>query len=808
MVQNFPKIKQLCLLLAYILIPFAAFSQHQGYFTGRVLSDYNNGPLVGANIKMHRNASVGTATDRNGNFFLSLKPGNYQFIVSYTGMETDTVNVSIHSGDTTRRTIKLKFFVSNLAPVEVKVGRLDQKPEDLTVSMEIIDIKQIESKNSTNIKTVLKDTPGLNILDGEPQIRGGSGFTFGVGSKVGLFVDGMPALSGDANRPLWDFIPLENIKQIEVIKGASSVLSGSASLSGAIYVRTEYPGLKPVTKFRVYSGFYNAPKYKYMKWWKQFPYIAGTSFLHSRMIKNTDLVIGGNIKFDHGYEGPPVPLPTVVDTITDFNESQMAERSANLNFKIRHRNKKYEGFNYGVNGNFQVQKTKLMVAWLDDSAGFYRAYPRAVVLQDKFLFYLDPFVNYYSPLGFKHSLKTRVMYNNNQMSNNQMIKNTVIFTDYSFRRDYPSLNDLKFIGGFSTQYTSSYSNIYIGSGSPYNRHFNLSGYTEVKVNLLDMLKLTGGFRLEYNTINHEIGNLKTIFRVGASFKLLKETYLRMSLGQGYRYPTIAERYIRISMGTFGAFDNPDLIPETSVNAELGIKQGFKFKNYFGYLDVAFFQQDYKNTIEYLFGFWDSTYTFAIAGFKFVNTGRSRIVGVDISVTGRAELFPGFYMNTVFGYNYIMPKSLDPNYVFAQDFKPGGNHTDFTFLNTSVDPDRHILKYRFLHSVKANLEFEYKGFSPGFTLRYFSKLENLDKSIEDFENATKAAGGSLQPIEYMNYYYNENNGNVIMDLRLAYSFGEKYKVSVTANNLLNRWYSLRPLKAEPMRSILFQFSYKI
>ena len=76
----------------------------------------------------------------------------------------------------------------------------------------------IENKNTTDIQTILDYTPGLNILDGEPQIRGGSGFTFGVGSKVGVFVDDMPVLSGDANRPYWDLIPVENIKQIEVIR--------------------------------------------------------------------------------------------------------------------------------------------------------------------------------------------------------------------------------------------------------------------------------------------------------------------------------------------------------------------------------------------------------------------------------------------------------------------------------------------------------------------------------------------------------------------------------------------------------------
>lgn len=782
-------------------------AQEKGFFTGQVFHDEDNEPLIGATIKALKKPNVGAATDMRGNFFLPLASGPYTFVVSYTGMKSDTLYELIEAGKTVQREIRLKVYTSKLSEVEIVAGRLNQKFEKLTVSMEVIQLEQLEKKNVIDIQAVLDDTPGLNILDDEPQIRGGSGFTFGVGSKVGVFIDEMPLLSGDANRPYWDFIPMENVEQIEVIKGASSVLSGSSSLSGAIYLRTAYPKLKPLTKVRLYSGFYSNPKYDYMKWWKQAPLISGINALHSRMVNNTDIVIGVNAKHDHGYEGPPVTLPLVKDSITNFNESQMAERNIGLNFKLRHRNKKYEGLNYGLNGNFMYEKTKMMLAWLDDSSGFYRAYPGAVILQDHFIFYLDPFVNYYSQRGFKHSFKARYMYNDNQMTNNQSVQNTVIFTDYNYRRDYPNLNGFQFIGGLSTQYTMSHADMYNASGSPNNTLFNLSGYFEIEKDFYRILNFSGGFRLDYNDMNNEGGVIKSIFRAGASLKVLQETYLRFSIGQGYRYPTIAERFIKINLGTFGVFDNPDLLPETSINAEVGFKQGFKFNNYFGYLDIAVFQQDYKNTIEYLFGFWDSTYTYAIAGFKFLNTGKSKIVGIDASVSGKALLTENLIMTTLLGYNYIMPKSLEPDYVFANDYNPVGN-TEFTYTNTSVDPSKNILKYRFINTIKADIEFEYRGIAIGSTLKYFSKIENLDKAIADFELATTAAGGSIQPIKYMDYFNNHNTGNFILDFRLSYSFNEKHKISITANNVTNRWYSLRPLKAEAMRSIVLQYALKL
>lgn len=787
-----------------ILLAQSILAQETCYFKGRVLSTEDGQPLVGANVKVKNNPNLGIATNLKGEFLLEIPPGSYKFIISYTGMQSESVTATFEPGQTIEQTILLFLYTSNLSEVEIKVGRFDQKMEELTVSMEVIRVDQIESKNTTKIETLLDATPGLNILDGEPQIRGGSGFTFGVGSKVGVFVDGMPILSGDANRPYWDFIPLENIDQIEVIKGASSVLSGSSALSGAIYIRTANPGINPVTKVRVFGGLYSNPKYSYMKWWDELPYIGGINIFHSRMVNNTDIVIGASAKFDHGFEGPPAPLPMVKDSITDFSESQMVERNVGMNFKIRHRDKKYLGLNYGINGNIMLEKTKMMIAWLDDSTGFYRAYPGAVVLQDHFISYLDPFINYYSKLGYTHSFKARYMYNDNDMTNNQSVRNTVIYTDYNYKRDFPNLNGFKFISGFSTQYTKSHANMYGASGSPDNTLFNLSGYAEIENNILKIINFSMGFRVDYNDLNGMGGDAKTIFRAGASLKLMQETYLRMSFGQGYRYPTIAERFIKINLGAFGVFDNPDLVPETSVNSELGVRRGFKFMNYFGYLDVAVFQQDYNNTIEYLFGFWDSTYTFAIGGFKFLNTGKSRILGVDVSVNGKAQIRKNLNLNTVFGYNYIMPRSLEPDYIFAHDYNPSGNN-EFTFYNTSVNPDKNILKYRFIHTLKADLELEYKKISPGISIKYFSKIENLDKAIEDFETTTNATGGSIQPVKYMNYYYNHNNGNLILDFRLSYNFNKKHKVSVTANNITNRWYSLRPLKAEPMRSIVFQYS---
>ncbi|HNQ83333.1 MAG TPA: TonB-dependent receptor [Bacteroidales bacterium] len=795
--------KKIVLLLAVLLTAVYAFSQDKGTFRGIVRDKTNNEPLIGANIILKLDRSFGSASDIDGRFSLRLDPGSYIFEISYTGMKSDSVSVRINPGETVEREILLEPFVSQLQGVEVKAGKFDRPIEEMTVSMEIIKAGFIEAKNTQNVQTILDYTPGLNILDNEPQIRGGSGFTFGVGSKVALLVDDMPMLSGDAGRPYWDFVPVENIEQIEVIKGASSVLSGTSALSGAIHIRTALPNDKPLTKLTVFSGLYTTPEDKEQKWWDDVPYLTGANFLHTRKVDNLDVVLGGNAFFDHSYIGAPRTVPPVYDTTENFADNKMATQKVRFNFNLRKRSESYQGLNYGINGNFMYQHAPMVLAWLDDTAGFFRGYPGATILQDQFIGNLDPFINFYSKVGFRHSFKARALYTNNHQSNGQHLESTFIFADYNFRREYDFLQGLEFIGGLSGQYTLSNSDIYKGSGSEINRFLNFSGYTQFENNLFKTLTLSVGLRLEYYKMNEAASSFEPIFRAGFNLKVMKETYVRISYGQGYRYPTIAEKFIRTDVGTFSVFENDTLQPERSWNAEVGVKQGFKFFNYFGYFDFAVFQQEYWNTIEYLFGRWVApTADISGYGFRFLNTGHSRVTGVDISVTGAVNLFKKVSMKTQMGYNYILPVSLQPDFVYASDI-----YTTYSYNTTSLDSTQGILKYRFLHTFKGDIAFDIYDFTLGFSAKYFSRIENLDKSIADFEKYTASTGGTLQQIRYMDYFNQYNNGQWILDIRAGYALSDHNEFSLLVNNMLNNIYSLRPLKAEPMRSVQLQYIHK-
>lgn len=87
---------------------------------------------------------------------------------------------------------------------------------------------------------MLEKVPGVNYIDGQVSVRGGSGFAYGAGSRVMVLIDNMPALQYDSGYPNWSNIATETIGKVEVLKGAGSALYGSAAMNGVINILSIY----------------------------------------------------------------------------------------------------------------------------------------------------------------------------------------------------------------------------------------------------------------------------------------------------------------------------------------------------------------------------------------------------------------------------------------------------------------------------------------------------------------------------------------------------------------------------------------
>ncbi len=793
----FFKLDSLFYCLGLLLANSISLTAQQTFtFTGKVVNQSLQEEIVGASIYQLEHPTTAVITDTQGRFEFLLAPGNYRFVCSYIGMKNDTFSFLLDKN--LQRDFVLGVKERQLQTFVISAGRYEQRLEEITVSMEVLKPKLIEQRNTTNIKSTLEQAPGLTILDGEPQIRGGSGFSFGVGSRVATLIDGIPIMAGDAGRTEWNFIPVENVEQIEIIKGASSVCYGSSALSGTINIRSAYPKEQPETKIRLYSGFYSAPKNDSAKWWNGLNNFSGFTFLHAQKFGKFDLVLGGMGSYDHGYIGPPVPhlyLPIKADTI---GNSDVAERNGRINFNLRFRPSKIQGLSLGINGNFMLSHSNFSLVWNDDTSGIYRAFPGTMTISDRSIFYVDPFISYLGKAGFRHDIKTRLFYTNNQNGNNQSNESTVTYYEYQLHKSFAALQNLKFTGGLVFNKTYSHAKLYAASGSPNNSFKNFSAYSQLDKTIFKILNLSLGFRAEYFRVNAEESVMQPIFRGGLNLKLTPGTFLRGSYGQGFRFPTITEKFILTSAGGITIFPNDSLLPESSSNLEIGIKQGFKIGNFAGFADIAVFQQAYQNTIEYIYAKWSPD----SAGFKFVNTGDTRVKGIEVSIGADGMLNKNWGLSFIGGYSYVVPEAMDTGYVFARDRPADGFiQSQLNFANTSTDTTASILKYRFQHIAKCDAEFSYKFVSLGGSWRYYSFMKNIDKTFYDLDEPY------LLPTGIKRYRKEHDKGIHVFDARLSFQVQKFLRLSLVVNNLANLEYSLRPLKIEAPRTIALQLSLK-
>ena len=144
-----------------------------------------------------------------------------------------------------------------------KVGRA---LKNQIVSIESISPTLIIDKNTVTADEIVNQVPGVVVSDGQINIRNGAGWSYGAGTRALVVVDGIPLISGDAGKVQWNFIATDNIRNMEVVKGASSVLYGSSALNGMINIRSAWPGQKQQTKLTMFSGRYANASRSTLNW--------------------------------------------------------------------------------------------------------------------------------------------------------------------------------------------------------------------------------------------------------------------------------------------------------------------------------------------------------------------------------------------------------------------------------------------------------------------------------------------------------------------------------------------------------------
>ena len=243
--------KKLSLLL-FMLFCVVGMTMAQRTITGTI-TDAGGEALIGANV-IAKGSSLGTVTDIDGSYSLSIPDGVNTIVVSYTGFETKEIDITGQS------VVEVALAEGTLLDEIVVTGLgIKKEKKALGYGVSKISTQNIESRVESDVSRVLRGkTTGVDITSTSGLAGSGTsivirGFSSITGDNQPLFVvDGVPfnsnsntqstdfvSGSGAASSRFLDLDP-NNIAEISILKGLSAtVLYGEQGRNGVILVTTK-----------------------------------------------------------------------------------------------------------------------------------------------------------------------------------------------------------------------------------------------------------------------------------------------------------------------------------------------------------------------------------------------------------------------------------------------------------------------------------------------------------------------------------------------------------------------------------------
>jgi outer membrane cobalamin receptor len=724
-----------------------------GIVRGKVYDKNTLEPLTGVYVIYGRN--LGTTTGQDGLYLIKTTSGRISVSFQFIGYSTVTEEVTVPENDTVELNVGLEMKVKEIDQIVISANKNEQKIAELAVSMDIIKTEFITDNHITDAQELINKTPGIEVMDGQASVRGGSGFSYGAGSRVLALIDGLPMVSADAGNIKWQFLPLENLSQVEIIKGASSVLYGSSALNGIINFRTADATNIPVTQFFAETGIFGKPGNKNWIWWDTPRIFSSASFSDLRKIGKTDLGISANLLIDEGYR------------------RLNGEKLGRLSLKLKHFSEKIEGLSYGINLNSGYTVKRDFVLWENAETGALKQQETATIELNGSFFAVDPYITLKKTSRYKHDLRMRFQTSLNRFPESEKT-NSDAYSLYAEYQLWHYLTDyMDITAGLSENYSNVISNMY-------NDHsgLNVAGYTQLEIRPLQRLKAVAGFRIEQNSLDGIKDKIVPVFRAGLNWQAADYTFIRASFGQGYRFPSIAEKHAATTLGSVTIFPNPDVLPESGWSTEAGIKQGIMIGKMTGQTDFSLFMSQNTNMIEYYLAIYTDPETgLPTTGFKATNIEQSRIYG------GELEFILDGSIGTVNvtlngGYTFTYPVEFDT----------------YTHKNKGI-----YLKYRRKHSGKLSINTAWRKFEAGINMYAKSKILRID---DFFLNET--TGEAILP-GFPGYWTDHNTGYFLLDGTIGYKFNDRFTLSFAVKNITNTEYMGRPGDIQPQRSYSLRFT---
>lgn len=149
-----------------------------------------------------------------------------------------------------------------LPDTAVTATRSQQSLDRLARNVTVITRQEIEESQARNLVDLLKDVPGLSVINYTGTAAAATvdlrGFGEGAATRVLIMVDGRRVNSIDMSGADLTVIPVDNIERIEILHGPAGVLYGDNAVGGVINIITRKGAGKPAFNAGAYYGTYQS----------------------------------------------------------------------------------------------------------------------------------------------------------------------------------------------------------------------------------------------------------------------------------------------------------------------------------------------------------------------------------------------------------------------------------------------------------------------------------------------------------------------------------------------------------------------
>ena len=616
---------QFKVLLIFLLL--FSFTQGQiSRISGYVYSSETGDPLPGANVIL-QGTFLGAATDLDGFFKIESIPyGSYKVEVLVIGYRSAEKDVELLPGEHEHIDFYLKSKALRSPEIIVTGAKRAIRKMDSPVSISAISDEQIKIRNPSSLEDILPYEPGVQIVEGQINIRGSSGYARGAGSRVIVLVDGTPAISYDSGVIYWEALPVHNVERVEILRGPESALYGSNAIGGVVNIITKKISERNRTRVIFNGGILSKPNDKEKIWTDNHMLSNDWRISHKRHIGRIGVLAGFGQSSSTGHYQNGWYRRSIFDAKLEYPVSQNRQVTSRL-YYIHDKHGTFTQWRSAVQP-FHTPENSIDDRIFSDKFQCSSIYTHIVSPKQSRIVRLNYFYT-----GFQ-----------NDIHNNDTFSKSHAFSSEWQVNILP--NVIHYITcGLEIKGSNVLADIW-------GNHYGLDAalYFQDEWKILNSMSLTSGLRWDI----HKIDDMKVESQFNPKFGILvhpdENIALRASVGWAYRVPAIAEMFTETQQYIFEIKPNPSLRSETSFSGEMGIFWQTSFINF----DMAIFSSHYNRLIEPVQDVSDKK-------IHFMNITEASIQGLEIVFDWRWPFIP---VKNRIGYSYFNPRDLTAKRVLS------------------------------------------------------------------------------------------------------------------------------------------------